>query len=157
MANDDVYFMQRALAQARAAIDAGQTPFGACIVRGDAIVAEAHNNVRRDTDVTAHAEVCALRRGCTAVGDIHLPGATIYSTIEPCPMCFAAIHWARLGRIVFGGHIADVAAFGFNELSITNDRLKALNGLTIDITADCCRAEAVALFDDWQARGGRPY
>jgi tRNA(Arg) A34 adenosine deaminase TadA len=153
----DATAMQRALTQAQHAIDAGQTPFGACIVRDGHILAEAHNNVRAHTDITAHAEVCALRRACAAVGDIHLTGATIYSTIEPCPMCFTAIHWARIGRIVFGGRIADVAAFGFNEMPITNDRLKALAQLDIEIHPDCGRDDALALFERWRDRGGAPY
>jgi len=157
MRESDDAFMQRALAMARRAIDAGQTPFGACIVRDGALLAEAHNNVRRWTDITAHAEICALREACAVAGDIHLGGATIYSTIEPCPMCFGAIHWARIGRIVFGGRIADVADYGFNELTTTNEQLKSLNRLSTEIVADCRRDEAVALFDQWRHSGGEPY
>jgi len=153
----DTHYMQRALRMAERALDAGQTPFGACIVRQGAVLAESHNNVLAETDCTAHAEMCALRQGCKNVDNIHLPGSTIYSTVEPCPMCFTAIHWARVDRIVFGGRIADVAAFGFNELPLTNERLKDLAHLRIALTPDCCRDEAVALFNDWQARGGRAY
>jgi tRNA(Arg) A34 adenosine deaminase TadA len=155
--DNDLHYMQRALDQARAGMDAGQTPFGACIVQGDRILAQAHNNVRGEMDCTAHAEVCALRQACRAAGDIHLPNATIYSTIEPCPMCFSAIHWARLPRIVFGGHIADVAAYGFNELHLTNAFIKDWLGLKVTVTGGCCREQAVALFDQWQKRGGTAY
>lgn len=157
MTDTDAYYMQRALDQARAGLDAGQTPFGACIVRQNRVLAEAHNQVRACTDITAHAEMQAIRRACATVGDIHLTGATIYSTIEPCPMCFSAIHWARIGRIVFGGRIEDVARFGFNELPLSNDRLKALNDLPVALKAECRRDEAIALFDQWAKSGGEVY
>jgi tRNA(Arg) A34 adenosine deaminase TadA len=157
MSESDTYYMQRALGLAKQAIDVGQTPFGACIVRGDQVLAEAHNNVRGELDCTAHAEMQALRQACRAVGDIHLAGATIYSTIEPCPMCFSAIHWARLDRIVFGGHIADVVAYGFNELPLTNQQIKELANLDVELTPDCCHEEATALFETWRSQGGESY
>ena len=154
---NDQQWMERALAAARRGVEAGQSPFGAVIVRGGAVLAEAHNRVHAATDITAHAEVCALREACGHVGAVHLTGATIYSTTEPCPMCFSAIHWARVQRIVFGARIEDAARFGFNELAITNETLIELGRSTIELTPACARDEALRLFEAWQQRGGKPY
>lgn len=149
--------MESALVICRQGIEAGQTPFGACITRGGTILSTAHNNVRSEIDITAHAEICSIRKACRMAGDIDLSGATIYSTTEPCPMCFAAIHWARIERIVFGARIADAADYGFNELLLTNEWIRERAGLTIDIVPDFMRDEALALFEDWRALGGKPY
>ncbi len=153
----DKVFMEGALTICRQGIEAGQTPFGACITRNGTILTTAHNNVRNETDITAHAEVCAIRKACRTVGDIDLSGATIYSTTEPCPMCFAAIHWARIAKIVYGARIADAAQYGFNELLLANRQLRELAGLSIEIVPDFMRDKALALFEDWQTLGGKPY
>src|SRR3954471_17423818 len=119
-------WMRLAIAKAREGIAAGQTPFGACVVRGDALIAVAHNVVLRTTDITAHAEVTAIREACRALGTIDLGGCTIYSTCEPCPMCFSACHWANLDRIVCGATIAEAARCGFRELAISNSDMKRM-------------------------------
>ncbi len=111
--------MRRALDEARAhlpAIDGG--PFGACLVRGDEVLAVAHNTVLKDLDPTCHGEITAIRLAALKLQSYDLSGCEIYSTTEPCPMCFAAIHWARLGRVIYGTAIGEVAQLGFNELTI---------------------------------------
>lgn len=153
----DHHYMGLALDACRAGIDAGQSPFGACIVRGDAVIAVTHNHVWADTDPSAHAEIVCIRHACRTVGDVHLPAATIYTTTEPCPMCFACIHWTRIERIVFGARVADAASFGFNELPIDNATMHQLAGSTLTITPDCRRDDALALYHHWQQRGGRAY
>ncbi len=154
---DDLRYMQAALDACRRGIDAGQSPFGACIVREGRILVAAHNHVRLNTDATAHAEVHAIRAACQQVGQIHLPRATIYTTTEPCPMCFTAIHWARLDRIVYGTTVEDARSFGFNELQISNEQMKTLGICGVQITPRFMRDEALALFQLWQDRGGQPY
>src|SRR5262245_26288487 len=109
----DDYHMHQAVAKAREGIAAGQTPFGAVIVRDGQVLASAHNTVWRDTDPTAHAEVNAIRQAAAALGVVKLIGATLYTTCEPCPMCLSAIHWAKIQRCVFGASIADATAAGF--------------------------------------------
>ena len=152
------HWMRLAIARAREGIAAGQTPFGACIVRGDEPVAVAHNVVLRTTDITAHAEVTAVRDACRALATIDLGGCVIYSTCEPCPMCFAACHWANLDRIVYGASIADAAAAGFRELSIPNARMKQLGGSRIEVVPDFLRDESVQVFREWiQIPGRRAY
>jgi tRNA(Arg) A34 adenosine deaminase TadA len=147
--------MRLAIDTAREGIAAGQTPFGAAIVRGDEAVAVAHNVVLRTTDITAHAEVTAIREACRALKTIDLGGCVIYSTCEPCPMCFAACHWANLDRIVYGASIADAAACGFRELSISNAEMKQKGGSRVELVPGFLREESVELFREWTRRPGR--
>jgi tRNA(Arg) A34 adenosine deaminase TadA len=151
----DDYWMRVAIESARQGIAAGQTPFGAAIVRGDQLVIAAHNVVWQTTDSTAHAEVTAIREACRQINGIDLAGCTIYSTCEPCPMCFSACHWAKLDRIVYGASIADAAKAGFNELPVSNDQLKSLGGSVIRITAGVLRQECRELFSEWMRSGTR--
>ena len=150
-------YMRMALDVCRRGVEAGQSPFGAVIVRGDEVLAVEHNRVRQQTDATAHAEVTAIRAACQQVHDIHLPGATIYSTTEPCPMCFTAIHWARIDRIVYGASVEDAKSFGFHELQISNDQMKTIGVADVEITPHFMRDEALAFFREWQERSGNPY
>ena len=150
------HWMRRAIAKARDGVAAGQTPFGACIVRGDdEEVVVAHNVVLATTDITAHAEVTAIRAACRALKTIDLAGCTIYSTCEPCPMCFAACHWANFDRIVYGASIADAARCVFRELSISNAQMKRLGGSRVTIEAGFLRKEALELFANWMRLPGR--
>src|ERR1043165_5126214 len=123
---DDMKFMQMAIDKAREGVDKGQTPFGACIVKNDKVIACEHNIVWESTDITAHGEIHAIRNACRNLNSIDLSGCIIYSTCEPCPMCFSAIHWAKIEKIVFGARIEDAQRFGFNELTVSNHLLKEL-------------------------------
>ncbi len=97
------YFMEIAVQEARAAGGRGDVPVGAVIVGpGGGIVAQAGNRTRELSDPTAHAEVLAIRAACAAAGSERLPGHDLYVTLEPCPMCAAAISMARLGRLYYG-------------------------------------------------------
>jgi len=95
--------MAAALAEARAAGERGEVPVGAVVARPDGrIVAAAGNRTRELGDPTAHAEVLALRAACAAAGSERLPGHDLYVTLEPCPMCAAAISFARIARLYYG-------------------------------------------------------
>jgi len=157
MNQEDEHFMQLALDMCKTGIDAGQSPFGACLVRDGQVLAASHNHVWLHTDATAHAEIECIRQACHTVGDVHLTGATIYSTTEPCPMCFTAIHWARMERIVFAARVEDARDFGFNELQISNMKMKTLGISNVTITPDFMRDAAVALFKYWQKQSGNAY
>ena len=126
-------------------------PFGACIVKDGQIIAVAHNTVLENSDATCHAEINAIRLASQALHSHNLSGCVIYSTTEPCPMCFSAIHWAQIERIVFGSRIADVKALGFNELSISNDILKQQGGSSVLIEPDFMRQECLDLLQVWQS------
>jgi guanine deaminase len=78
-----------------------------------------------------------------------LEGATIYSTTEPCPMCFASLHWARVAKIVYGTNISDVAALGFNELAISNFQLREMGQSEVEIVPDFLRDECLELLQFW--------
>lgn len=150
--DDDQRFMRMALDACRQGVAKGQTPFGACIVRDGQVIACTHNTVWLNIDPTSHAEVHAIRVACRHLQHVHLEGCTIYSTTEPCPMCFSAIHWSRIGRIVFAARVEDAQAFGFNELQISNRVMKSVSGSTIEVVEDCLRDEAMAIYRDWQSR-----
>jgi tRNA(adenine34) deaminase len=95
-------FMRRALAAAEEAAGRGEVPVGAVVVRGDQILAVAHNERETANDPTAHAEVVALRRAAAAIGSWRLTDADLYVTMEPCPMCAGALVNARIRRLYFG-------------------------------------------------------
>lgn len=146
--------MRRAIAKTREGIMSGQTPFGACIVTADGLVAACeHNIVWQATDITAHGEVTAIRAACRELKSVDLSGCTIYSTTEPCPMCFAAIHWARVRRIVFGAAIPDAQVAGFNELSISNDVMKKEGCSPVVVEGGCLGDECRKLFVEWKKAG----
>jgi tRNA(adenine34) deaminase len=102
-APDRIGHMDVALAEARAAAARGEVPIGAVIVSPDgAIVAQAGNRTRELSDPTAHAEILAIRAACAAASSERLPGHDLYVTLEPCPMCAAAISFARIRRLYWG-------------------------------------------------------
>lgn len=95
--------MAMALDEARAAGTRGEVPVGACVLSPDGdVLARAGNRTRELCDPTAHAEILAIRAACAALGSERLPGCDLYVTLEPCPMCAAAIGFARIRRLYFG-------------------------------------------------------
>ena len=98
----DEGFMREALAEARQALAAGEVPVGAIVVSGGAVIGRGHNQPLGLSDPTAHAEVLALRGAAVKAGNYRLPGATLYVTVEPCPMCCGAALLARVARVVYG-------------------------------------------------------
>ncbi len=96
-------YMAKAIQEAQRGIRLNHGgPFGAVIVRNGALIAAAHNQVLRDHDPTAHAEVLAVRRAAKKRQDFDLSDCEIYTTCEPCPMCLAALYWARIDKIYYG-------------------------------------------------------
>jgi tRNA(Arg) A34 adenosine deaminase TadA len=153
----DEQFMRMAIEKCKAGLAKAQMPFGAVIVKAGNVIACEHNVVWATTDITAHAEVTALRAACHLLNTIDLSGCTIYSTTEPCPMCFSACHWAKLDRVVFGTEIKDARAAGFSELPISNLEMKRQGGSRIDIVPGLLREEAMELFRIYAAQAGRTY
>jgi tRNA(Arg) A34 adenosine deaminase TadA len=94
--------MLAALTEAEAAAARGEVPVGAVLVTGGQVLARAGNRTRELSDPSAHAEMLAIRAACAAVGSERLPEADLYVTLEPCPMCAAAISFARIRRLYFG-------------------------------------------------------
>lgn len=150
---DDLEAMREAIRICREGIVAGQTPFGSVIVYEGQIVAARHNSVWRDLDPTAHAEVNAIRATATTRRSIDLSGCTLYSTCEPCPMCLAAIHWARIDRVVFGATITDAASAGFHELPVGAEQLAELGKSPLRVEGGVLREYCTALFEEWSSAG----
>ncbi|AFV22325.1 CMP/dCMP deaminase, zinc-binding protein [Methanolobus psychrophilus R15] len=110
------YFMQTAIDEGRHGMDHNHGgPFGAVIVKDGNIISKAHNDVLRTNDPTAHAEILAIRQACEVLGSFDLSGCEIYATSEPCPMCLAAIFWARIKTVYFGSDKEEVAKIGFDD------------------------------------------
>ncbi len=99
---EDIRFMQFAIAEAKAAETAGEVPIGAVIVCNGRIIARAHNLTETLTDVTAHAEMQAITSAAANLGGKYLTDCTLYVTIEPCLMCAGALAWSQIKRIVYG-------------------------------------------------------
>lgn len=146
---DPEELMKLAIEACRRGIEAGQSPFGCAIAMGDKVVAQSHNTVVLTTDITAHAEVNALREGCTEVGDIFLTDAVVATTCEPCPMCMAALHWARVDTVYYGATIADADGSGFNELTLPAAELLRIGGSDVKLKEGLLVEECRQLFTDW--------
>ena len=99
---EDERFMRLALQQANYAAERGEVPIGAVVVANGKVIARSHNMTETLTDPTAHAEMQAITMATDAFGGKYLTDATIYVTVEPCPMCAAALGWAQVGRLVYG-------------------------------------------------------
>src|SRR6476646_4278683 len=109
-------FMARAIQLAVENVRSGQGgPFGAVIVKDDAILAEGANRVTLTNDPTAHAEVLAIREACRKLGLFELKECELYTSCEPCPMCLGAVYWTRLSRVYFGSLAADASQAGFDD------------------------------------------
>ena len=93
-------------------------PFGAVVVKDGKVIAEASNTVTVDNDPTAHAEVNAIRKACTALGTFDLSGCELYTSCEPCPMCLAACYWAHIDKVYYAADREDAAAAGFDDSDI---------------------------------------
>jgi guanine deaminase len=114
-AGSDADWLSQAVALAGRNVTEGGGPFGAIVVRGGQIIGEGVNRVTRDMDPTAHAEVVAIRRAAKTTNEFHLPGAVLYTSCEPCPLCMSAALWARLDRVVYAADRDDAARGGFDD------------------------------------------
>ncbi len=147
--------MKLAIDKARAGVATGQSPFGCAVARDGEVLSCSHNTVVLTTDITAHAEVNALRDACRAAGDIFLTGAIVATTCEPCPMCMAALHWARVDTVYYGATIADAGKAGFNELQLPAVELLRLGRSELKLVPQVLPDECKRLFDEWLANPNR--
>jgi tRNA(adenine34) deaminase len=98
----DEYFMKIALKEAERAFEEDEVPVGAVVVINNKIISRGYNMVEKLKDPTAHAEIIALTSAFNSIGSKYLPDATLYVTVEPCLMCAGALHWSKVGKIVWG-------------------------------------------------------
>lgn len=129
----------------------GSGPFGAVVVCGERLVGRGHNQVTTLLDPTAHAEVMAIRAACQSLGRFDLRSCELYTSCEPCPMCLAAIYWARLDRVYYACTRHDAAEIGFDDGFIYEQ-------LPLEIAARSLpmeqieRDHSLALFREWTAK-----
>ena len=123
-------------------------PFGAVVVKDGIVIARGSNEVTSTNDPTAHAEVVAIRNACKALDSFQLTGCEIYTSCEPCPMCLAAIYWARPDKIYYGNSKEDAAAIGFDDQFIYEEIEKPITERKI-FTEQLLRDEALAGFKKW--------
>ena len=130
---DDERYMQMALEEARRALEEGEVPIGAVVVCKGRVIARAHNLTETLTDPTAHAEMQAITMATGFLGGKYLTDCTLYVTVEPCPMCSAALAWAQIPRIVYG---ADDPRRGYSLFSpnLLHPRTRVTKGVLAD---DC--------------------
>lgn len=143
--------MRRAIELSKMSVQNGGGPFGAVIACNGKIVAEGSNCVTIDCDPTAHAEVSTIRKACKALKTFDLSGCEIYTSCEPCPMCFGAIYWAHLDKIYMGNDRKDAAKIGFDddfiyqEIALTPDKREKPSEILL-------RDEALEAFRMWEEK-----
>ena len=116
------------LARQTSLIDKAGGPFGCVIAKDGEIIAEGANTVLADNDPTSHGEMNAIRNACKELGTHDLSGCTLYTTSEPCPMCYGAIWWARIEKIYYASTIHDAKEFGnFDDLALSEAIKSAIN------------------------------
>ena len=144
-------FLRRAIALATQNVASGAGgPFAAVIVRDDKIVGEGVNTVTATNDPTDHGEVNAIRAAAKALGTFTLAGCELYTSCEPCPMCLAASHWARLDTVFYGASAEDAAKAGFDDAYLYDEFRKDPAERSLP-AAQFLRDEALASFAAWMA------
>ena len=138
--NRDEQYMREALREAQAAAAEHEIPIGGVVVCGGRIIARAHNYTERLTDVTAHAEMQLIGMAADHIGGKYLDDCTLYVTVEPCPMCAAALAWAQLGRLVYAAPDPKRGSTLFTP-SLLHPRT--------EVTAGILASEAAALMTDF--------
>lgn len=156
--SDDETYLRRAIALSMEnARGTAGGPFGAVVVKDGRIAGEGVNQVTTAIDPTAHAEVVAIRAACRALGTFDLKGSVIYTSCEPCPMCLAAILWARIDRMVYACDRDDAAAAGFDDSWFYEQVALPVHGRALPTTRLLAK-EGNAAFKAWIANPGKiPY
>ena len=156
--NDKNYFMREAIDLARAGMQGGRGgPFGCVVVKDGEIVGRGNNRVTSTCDPTAHAEVVAIREACAALKTFNLSGATLFTSCEPCPMCLAAIYWARIDVIFYANTRQDAADIGFDDEYLYREVALAIEHRSKTMKP-LLRDEANVVFQEWTAKTDKvPY
>jgi tRNA(Arg) A34 adenosine deaminase TadA len=155
MTTQPLDFMHSAIELARSNVGRGEGgPFGAVIVLGDQIIAEGCNRVTSANDPTAHAEIVAIRAACHKLNRFSLAGAQIYTSCEPCPMCLAALHWARIDVIFYAATRDDAAQIGFDDALLYRELALPIQDRATPMK-QLAQAEAFSVMQDWAKDPGR--
>ena len=155
----DIRFMKRAIELGReVSLERGQAgPFGCVVVKDGEIVAEGVNRVLVDDDPTAHGEMVAIRAACRALGTHQLEGCTVYTSSEPCPMCYAACWWARVDAIFHASTIDDAHGYGgFDDRPILDALRRPPEERPLPVT-QLLRDEMLGIWREFQERDDSPH
>lgn len=144
-------FMREAIRLSRESVKNGGGPFGAVIVKDGKIIAAASNKVTQENDPTAHAEVSAIREASKKLKTFNLSGCEIYTSCEPCPMCFGAVYWARLDKLYFANTKQDAKNIGFDDSFIYEEIDLPYENRKIP-NIQILRKEALFAFKDWEKK-----
>jgi guanine deaminase len=148
-------FVQLALEEAYKGMRAGDGgPFGAVVVKDGIVVASGHNEVLKHNDPTNHAEMVAIRKAAKKLGRFDLSDCELYITSEPCPMCFSAIHWAKMRKIYFACTRGDAADIGFDDKFIY-DVLQGKTKKKQVISVQVGREECLPAFLEWKKKSNK--
>ena len=148
-------FMKRAIELSRLNVESrGGGPFGAVVVLNQKIIGEGWNKVTLINDPTAHAEVEAIREACKNLSHFELAGAEIYTSCEPCPMCLAAIYWARLSKIYYANTRLDAANIQFDDEFLYQEIPKDIKSRKISME-QIGHSEALKVFEIWNQKADK--
>jgi tRNA(Arg) A34 adenosine deaminase TadA len=151
----DKRFLKRAIELSRKGMQEGQGgPFGCVIVKNGEIIGEGCNEVLKQNDPTAHAEIVAIRNACKKLNSFQLTGCDVYTSCEPCPMCLGAIYWARPGRLIFANTKKDATAIGFDDHFIYDEIEKFPQDRVIPFI-HLPDDDALAVFIEWKNNEAR--
>lgn len=144
-------FMRAAIEMAQRGLAAGGAPVGACIACAGEKIVTSHNEVVSSLDATAHAEIVAIREACRKLRALKLEGCSLYVTVEPCPMCLAACHYAGITEIYFGAPIRAMHSITGSELCVAPGELYAGRAAQPLIAGGVLADECLALLETWRA------
>ena len=151
MTNNKNKFMLRAIELSLTSVNNQGGPFGCVIVKNENIIAEGSNQVTKNNDPTAHAEIVTIRNACKNLNTFNLNGTEMYTSCEPCPMCLSAIYWAHIDKIYYGNSRLDASKIGFDDDFIYNELNKDLSSRKIQMK-QISQKEAKKAFLDWDKK-----
>ncbi len=142
-------FMKLAVEEAEKGIASNEGgPFGCVIVKNGEVVGKGHNQVVKNNDPTCHGEMMAIRDACRKTGNFDLSGCELYTTGEPCPMCFGAILWANISKVFYGCNIKDTEKIGFRDRRFYEDSEK----IKAELFEENGREECLELYRKYSQR-----
>lgn len=152
MQEDHEHHMRVALERARAAGERGNRPVASIIVRDGKVIGAGENTAYTDFDPSAHAEVAAIRQACAKLRTLDLSGATLYSTLEPCPMCFWAMQESRVATLVLGGRYAGIGRTDMGRYTV--ESFREFTGRSLQVVTGVLQRECEQVRLDWMKKQG---
>ncbi|HJO76039.1 MAG TPA: nucleoside deaminase [Pelagibacteraceae bacterium] len=144
-------FMQKAIELSIESINSGGGPFGSVIVKDNKIISEGMNRVTVNNDPTAHGEIVAIRAATKVLNDFNLKGCELYTSTEPCPMCYSAIFWSRIDKIYYANTKEDAQRVDFDDSLIYSELQQSINKRKIPMI-QLMRKEALVAFELWDKK-----